>query len=85
VFYIAKSNYSQDSFILNTNYMTREKAQAWCNDNAAHLVSYNSSKEQAEVEGAVGAVALGRCWAACHTNPAGSAPCLGVRAPGDRL
>lgn len=56
VFYFSKSNYSADSYILNTNYMTRDKAQAWCNDNAAHLVSYNSSAEQKEIEMTVGAV-----------------------------
>ena len=34
--------------------MTREKAQTFCNDNAAHLVSYNSSAEQKEIESVVG-------------------------------
>jgi hypothetical protein len=50
VFYFAKSNFSTDTYILNTNYMTYQEARAFCGRNAANPVSYGSAAEQKEVE-----------------------------------
>jgi hypothetical protein len=44
------SNFSNATYLLNTNLLNQSSAQAFCNSQGGHLVSYARQYEQLEVE-----------------------------------
>jgi nitrous oxide reductase accessory protein NosL len=44
------SSKSRATYMLNTNLLSQEDAQTFCNDQGGHLAGYDSLAEQIEVE-----------------------------------
>ncbi len=60
------SNFSNATYLLNTNLLNQSSAQAFCNSQGGHLVSYARQYEQLEVENHFTSMVRGHwlpgCW-----------------------